>query len=1593
MTFEQTTYLRGRINMDDHILSAEFKEVDEYIYAINFQSGVGEGSERLVGRNMRGNTEVSYTLPDGDNKVIGKLHDKEHNSVIYMVWNSNSDHRILRYYYDGTMIGKIVEVANGSVLGFKKENNVTGISLSENILQWNDGNKLDGNITGNPPRRINLDKAISDGKKKKLRVYFQRSYAFNENLQYYITIYDANGSVLSGFNALTVYTVPIGGKTLAEGIQGIADGINAASSGLYVTATACDSYLEIEMKQEKMECKMTMFDLVSQYPSQKILNVPYNYYPALTERHIDLLRYPPKKAPQGTYKSDSGVAYNYVESKTFQFIMRYVYDDWDMSRWSDISKLVFDAPSCLNSNNNYIEIDYSQPELVDESVLSIIKYVELGFREGNTGKWKYITKIAPEDFDYPTQKYKFYNDGVYPAIPEQEISIQYDNVPRLALGHALSKNRSHFAGVLMGYDAPECVDMGHSITYETVSQDGTWTLKGRLKIHNYFREAGDDDLVQVVHDLGDDVSHSSTVYGGIGKTYKVANVGLKYKQWLPLGGFVVYIAGTPYHAVTKQVRSSTVSYADNDKNIYDSSTSSKRSDIRDAMKNEDIYQEFEIKNIPPGRYVVRVASNWVSEGDELGYGEMYDITSGTSYQGTSVPIIGVGNNVGQKEIEVDLSDTSGGTKDLDNTTEVFIVGDLTDVSVTNSVAYQGYLIDGGKNGADNTVEGLQDGIRCELQVVRANKAGGVAVTGVTDHNGFYYITYQTTTVNYDPFNRLMKAYYNADYIINDDNDFVYEGGLGELNSGSLIKTNKVDVKNALMEYIVPNVNKSFTDEKKRQIVGTVKSSDGKGAKDVSVFFTRTGRYDKTDSAGQYKISVFADSQVSGNTRSDNLLFKKPSGCDITLSTYLLGVLIEIRDGVAKDNPYTAADVTVTEITSEGRWLKRGGVYPWGIVYEDDGGRKSPVARDVNMKISIPYHTENGTYGKPKVVWSVNHQPPSWAKRYQIVRAKNQATISSLVWPVNDVKYVTRYQSDPATDKPIETTYQNGDATEIYLGFKNLKTYQEENTNSLLGFPEEVSFDFSGTRIRFIYNEDGGLYTEMIDVEVRGRRGEHLIIEALENIPQLKAGVLVELYDPRKKADDDKLFYYAVSEKWDIIDAGLSTRRHDAGYNGQAQVIGTQPATGEFVGGDTYWVTRDVPILNDNDRITKRYAYLIESSSVSDFYESEAEDIGRPVIEDENGGEKFYETLHVFSDPIFHDSKINGLSAFNPLNRYEFPREYGAIRSLVMAGNVLLQLHEDRPVSIYIGENMLVDGAGQQIVSVSNKVIGTFRPQAATFGTKNPESVMEFDTKVVWWDEARAALVRYDNNGSYPISNYKFTAWARDMVNNMRKLKESERKVHIGYDPYLRQYIVSFEGGTYDVTTEVTSVDLEGNLITSTNTVTKTIEYQTIGFSESHKGIKSFYSWEVDDLVEMGDKSIAFKDGKLWIQHSNDEYGNFFGQHYDCTVKFVMKPYPDVSKVWEALQLIGATNKWEIVSIKNNEGQETRIKETKFEKTEKDYYADIPRDINSNTSYPIIDGEVIRSAEIVIEMKQTRTSMSEIVGIRCIGEVSAGTYYQ
>jgi hypothetical protein len=152
LNFEDDERLVKRIEMTD---------------AVNIRIDSDDDGDAGVIKNVVGNTQVSLlgdTLPAGNNKVIGSVHNNVKGEIMFFVHNSGNNHRIYKYddnlekvitVYKNEATGAVAS-ASADTLGFKATDYVDAA-----VLVDKDGDTLLYFTNGRgEPKKINVDKAI-----------------------------------------------------------------------------------------------------------------------------------------------------------------------------------------------------------------------------------------------------------------------------------------------------------------------------------------------------------------------------------------------------------------------------------------------------------------------------------------------------------------------------------------------------------------------------------------------------------------------------------------------------------------------------------------------------------------------------------------------------------------------------------------------------------------------------------------------------------------------------------------------------------------------------------------------------------------------------------------------------------------------------------------------------------------------------------------------------------------------------------------------------------------------------------------------------------------------------------------------------------------------------------------------------------------------------------------------------------------------------------------------------------------------------------------------------------------------------------------
>jgi len=1573
MSIQNKINLSGSLNTDDGLRNLP---AGDYPDTLNSRIAVTEKSNDGSAENTRGNVLISNVLPAGTNQIIGSYEDKNKQRIIYFNWNSLGNHGIYQFFWNQGANGTIETIRVEPLLNFSRTKKITGISVVEaltgDLLYWTDD--------FNRPRKINIDKSNDTNKNRKFELFLKINNTITT------TITSPSGVPFS-------WTIvdPGAGKSsykLEDAIKFYMVNIPAGALAL-ATFTSCYQFVTVEMKNTGAWDISVNGNIPVNYA------IAQNFYPApFKEEFIDAIKYPTECEPKVVAKQDPDRNINLIQNKIFQFRIRLIFDDNEKSVLSPYSRIADLPISCSASSTqssfNYIEVDFNSARLLDPQILSIIKRVDVFVRERNEGKVKFITSLDKWQFLFANDTYSFYNDGIYQAIDPATELKNYDSLPLLSKSQEFGTNRIFYGGITEGYD-PVCVDAKLNLTYKPNVVVKTYSFSGKIFIKNLFATDLSYINSQPIHDLQDGNGY---VFGGFGKFDHVNTVGTDYKQKIPLGGFVAYLAGTNHYGISKQPTFKFGVIQDSN-GVMNSATMGNplqgcggnnptyRKRIRCNIEQGGVWSNFTIANVSPGKYILRIASHLTTQADLNGTSLNWQKTS--TY---TLKVAGAGGSAGKNEAIIEIK-TNGDiwvdgvfTATANGSIPDTQIADITDPSVvvTSSIGMTGYVTDADITPTPATTAGLLGDTRIDLATVvidynfifngvnYTNFADSNAFTNkivYTDHNGYFWWACRRNASA----GAMKIQYINVVGVQPTFTGF-------EMTGGGFVPTNNKGTNDGLFR----SPTSGLFDNVRTKLVGNV-TLNGQPLTGINAITTR-GQFDETDPNGDFNIVIYGDTKnflSSGiKARTGQVFLVSASGCIITFGQNSVSYSIIFGTLFGQYNytttTYQVSGITIISVLGQSTEvaLKRGGKYSFGLVYQDNAIRDNNVNTTELLNLKVPFYTEGAPIAggaQPIVEMEINNNPPPWATHYQIVRTLNGNQGRYLQWTAKTVTYVD-------DDGNIVSFAQ---ATQVKIDLESILCFNSDNVDS------KVAYQFEeGDRLVLIKNgATGNFYNSYIDYKIKGfKTGASLIlyIDNLVSTGQIPLGSLFEIYNPLKKPDVN--IYYEIGECFEIGNAGTPQAFHSG--NVQNQIAGGQPAKVLLTTGDTYYRTRVIPYDNTNtinSPCNTSAIWFIEDASVSDFYVSKDQSIGRIHIQNKDLGERHRPSAIRFSNVLIEETKVNGLNSFEGLNEKVLPLEYGLIQKLIMSKDTLCSIHNNSEfVTLYLGKDVLLDNALQSLVAVSNKVIQQSYQYQGGLGTQNPESIAIDEENVVYgYDNNKGMVWEKQVNGLLPISEIKMRTYFRDK--SLLLSKNGGTFVYGAYDNRFGQYILSFEA-------------IQGTPpgADPSRPVLQSVPADTIAYNNRKKGWESRYSFHPEYFGgARNNVLVSFKGGSLW-RHNSSVYNNFYGTQFKQTIKVVANQFPSDMKIF-LYTSTESSHRWGTTAqgIKTLEGQVSELNKTDFEFIEDVYRADILKDLNTpNVTTPIINGDDMRSSVLEMNLENDEIGYSAIYAVNIYSILSQST---
>jgi hypothetical protein len=567
---------------------------------------------------------------------------------------------------------------------------------------------------------------------------------------------------------------------------------------------------------------------------------------------------------------------------------------------------------------------------------------------------------------------------------------------------------------------------------------------------------------------------------------------------------------------------------------------------------------------------------------------------------------------------------------------------------------------------------------------------------------------------------------------------------------------------------------------------------------------------------------------------------------------------------------TAGGGVLTNITV----LKSDSPYRLGIVFYDQYLRQCGVV--VGPKITTPdrtYDLPNYEYG---IQWALPNGPqilqiPDWAYYYSIVSTKSLRTSFFVQAKAGDIVYAT---------KDTDGNYQ---FTSTIYSDSNAGVALKLDLLSGMGMGYSYA---EGDIVKIYISGSSDIYT----LSVLAQSGDWVVAELVDLGDLSSTNAFFELYTPRPQTAAE--LYYEVGSIYKVLDPTTTARRYSV--------------LNEFLPGDVYLLTRGT---SPDDYITENM------SPNTTLWRNWFTNAGRQQVVIRQG-QQLKQTSIKWSNTIIPGTIVNGLSSFDGNNEKILEGELGPLRKLQITskvnneqGAVMLGICETETVSMYLGEVQLVGSSRNADVATIADVIGTVNVLKGSFGTINPESVVEFRGNVFWIDIYNGKVIQYSVNGLFPISRYKATRFWKlfcdqflSMTRGQIEALGSRPFVFMTVDPHHEELLITIpkllnappKGYLPDYPSVIYPFDIYDGQA-------KTIVYKINAEPNFWQGA---YNMTPEGWLYVQNKLFSFKFGRLYEHNSTDSYCNFYGVNYKSRIMFVCNQIPNRPKVYNNTSIDG-----------------------------------------------------------------------------------------
>jgi len=589
---------------------------------------------------------------------------------------------------------------------------------------------------------------------------------------------------------------------------------------------------------------------------------------------------------------------------------------------------------------------------------------------------------------------------------------------------------------------------------------------------------------------------------------------------------------------------------------------------------------------------------------------------------------------------------------------------------------------------------------------------------------------------------------------------------------------------------------------------------------INCDITLTYMLDQTDTSGANDGDFVIEPYIS-NVELSNVVVS-----NATLSSFITQATSDEQSDFTYDITNTTSYINTEVATSNAlngvRSFKAGSTHELGIVYYDKYNRSGFVNKLGSFYVKPFSDRPTGKQGMASITVDFSHEPPSWAAAYQLVYP-GASTYESFVTYTTGGAYAPKDSGDNLlTDQ--KRLYVSLNTLEKYKDEKGalrdysftvgdklrVISYDDDNDNTPdIRYPaanngQPIEFDIVAVEVlstsnnpiagtstpgnvtdqfvgTFLVLEAPAIESNfLVDDDSDGNVDDSLKYAGFDwfsvnnqeygdgdqlNLNYWGRNTVVEILTPRKTASNT--VYYEIGEchRANVYDDRFSTQHGFSVTTSEGDVHWRQIATstGYYHDADGDSTPGWTESINDPDSWRFEEAW-VESSSISDFFESKDWSRGRAHVAFERAAERRVENGIIYGDAYEEDVENLSLTSFNPslANFSSLEGSFGPLNFLGNYNDDLCAIQKNKLSLVPVNKNIIEYSAGSANVAVSTQVLGQPRYSSGDYGCgDHPEAVLIQDNTVFFVDKSRQAVLSLSGGQLTPISEKGMSSFFED----------------------------------------------------------------------------------------------------------------------------------------------------------------------------------------------------------------------------------------